>query len=68
MGRWFRDEWRWELRWRRGWFQWEHDLVQQLREDINMVVQAKEVVMVGVGLGEGRSNMWLNRTMIVCSL
>ena len=51
MGRWFRDEWRWELQWRRGWFQWEHDLVQQLREDINMVVQAKEVVMVGVGLG-----------------
>ena len=68
MGRWFRDEWRWELRWRRGWFQWGHELGQQLREDINMVVQAKEVVMVGVGLGEGRSNMWLNRTMIVCSL
>lgn len=34
MRTWCGNEWRWELVWRRLWFQWENSLVQQLREII----------------------------------
>lgn len=47
MGRWERDTWFWDLKWKEEWFAWESELVDNLYE-----------MLTNVQLLRGEANSW----------
>lgn len=41
MGVWIEDEWKWEFKWRRGWFEWEGVMVENFMNEVRGITLRK---------------------------